>query len=409
MKTLDDIELNGKRVIMRVDFNVPLDKNINVTDYTRIRGAIPSIKKILDEGASLILISHLGRPQKKIKAGEPIDKLSLKPILSALEKVLKKNNVKYKSAYFVGKSRGEEVKEKAQSLQAGEILLLENLRFHKEEEKGDEEFAKELASLGDVYINDAFGAAHRAHASTTIIAKYAKEKAAGYLLKREIDNADRVMKNAERPFVAIMGGVKVSDKIMIIEKLLEHVNTILIGGAMTFTFLKALGKKIGNSLCEDAKLDLAKSLLEKAKNKGVNFLLPADSVVADKFSADANSKVCFNDSIEDGWLGLDVGPATINIFSREILKAKTILWNGPMGVFEMEKFSQGTFHIAKAVVTASQNGAYVLVGGGDSAAAVTQSGYMKEVSDKNFYVSTGGGALLEYMEGKILPGVAALS
>ncbi|MEI9918306.1 MAG: phosphoglycerate kinase [Bacteroidota bacterium] len=393
MKTINDINFQGKRALIRVDFNVPLDKSFNVTDDNRIRATIPTLKKILDGGGSCILMSHLGRP----KDG-PEEKYSLKHTIKTTEQLLGR------PVQFANDCIGEEAKTKAAALKPGEVLLLENLRFYKEEEKGDVAFAEKLSKLGDIYVNDAFGTAHRAHASTTIVAQFFKEKAAGYVMAAELDNAKKVMENAAKPFVAIMGGAKISDKILIIEKLLDKVNHLIIGGGMSYTFFKALGGNVGKSLVEEDKLDLAKELIQKAKAKGVELHLPIDSIIADKFDANANTEVAMNTSIKDGWMGLDIGPQAIEVFSKVIESSKTILWNGPMGVFEMEKFATGTKKIAEAVVKATSKGGFSLIGGGDSAAAVAQLGF----SDKVSYVSTGGGALLEYFEGKTLPGVKAL-
>ncbi len=393
MKTIDDISFSGKKALVRVDFNVPLDAEYEVTDQTRILAAVPTIQKILNDGGSVILMSHLGRP----KDG-PTEKYSLKHLVPVLSSVL---NVKVK---FADDCIGQSAVDLSASLQPGEILLLENLRFYKEEEKGNEEFAKKLAALGDIYVNDAFGTAHRAHASTAIIAQFVKEKASGYVMISELANAEKVLDKIERPYTAIMGGAKISDKILVIERLLDKVDTLIIGGGMSYTFFKAMGGHIGKSLCEDDKLDLAKSLIEKAKAKGVNFLLPKDSIAGDNFSNDANRLTVDNMEIPDGYMGLDIGPDAAKVFSDSIASAKTILWNGPMGVFEMSNFAAGTIAVAEAVVKATENGAYSLIGGGDSAAAVNSLGFGDRVS----YVSTGGGALLEYMEGKVLPGVAAL-
>jgi phosphoglycerate kinase len=393
MKTINDINFKGKRAIIRVDFNVPLDKSFNVTDDNRIRATIPTLNKILTDGGSCILMSHLGRP----KDG-PEEKYSLKHAIKTTEKLLGR------PVQFASDCIGEEAKQKAAALKPGEILLLENLRFYKEEEKGDKAFAEKLAALGDIYVNDAFGTAHRAHASTTIVAQFVKEKCAGLVMAAELDNAKKVMENAESPFVAIMGGAKISDKILIIEKLLDKVDHLIIGGGMAYTFFKALGGNIGKSLVEEDKLELAKELIQKAKAKGVELHLPMDSVVADKFDAQANTSIANNNAIPDGWMGLDIGPQATQVFSKVVEESKTVLWNGPMGVFEMEKFASGTRKIAEAVVRGTQKGAFSLIGGGDSAAAVAQLGFSEKVS----YVSTGGGALLEYFEGKVLPGVKAL-
>jgi phosphoglycerate kinase len=393
MKTINDINFKGKRALIRVDFNVPLDKSFNVTDDNRIRATIPTLNKILKDGGSCILMSHLGRP----KDG-PEEKYSLKHTIKTTEKLLGR------PVQFANDCIGDEAKQKAAALKPGEVLLLENLRFYKEEEKGDTGFAEKLSKLGDVYVNDAFGTAHRAHASTTIVAQFVKEKCAGLVMAAELDNAKKVMENAAEPFTAIMGGAKISDKILIIEKLLDKVDNLIIGGGMAYTFFKALGGNVGKSLVEEDKLDLAKELIQKAKAKGVDLHLPIDSVIADKFDAQANTSVANNNSITDGWMGLDIGPQATQVFSKVIEGSKTILWNGPMGVFEMEKFAAGTKRIAEAVVRATDKGAFSLIGGGDSAAAVAQLGFSEKVS----YVSTGGGALLEYFEGKTLPGVKAL-
>jgi phosphoglycerate kinase len=394
MKTIDDINFKGKRVLIRVDFNVPLDKSFQVTDDNRISATIPTLKKILDDGGSCILMSHLGRPKEG-----PEEKYSLKHTIKTTEKLLGK------PVQFANDCIGDEAKTKSAALKPGEVLLLENLRFYKEEEKGDVAFAEKLSKLGDLYINDAFGTAHRAHASTTIVAQFFKEKGAGYVMAAELANAKKVMEEAAKPFVAIMGGAKISDKILIIEKLLDKVDHLIIGGGMSYTFFKAMGGQVGKSLVEEDKLDLAKELIKKAKSKGVDLHLPIDSTIADKFDANANAKTGMNNAIPDGWMGLDIGPQAIAVFSRVIEDSKTILWNGPMGVFEMEKFAAGTRQIAEAVVRATGKGAFSLIGGGDSAAAVAQLGFSEKVS----YVSTGGGALLEYFEGKVLPGVKALN
>ena len=393
MKTVNDINFKGKKAVIRVDFNVPLDKAFRVTDDNRIRATVPTLKKILDDGGSCILMSHLGRPKEG-----PEEKFSLKHTIPTTEALLGKN------VQFASDCIGEEAKQKARDLKPGEVLLLENLRFYKEEEKGDHAFAQKLAALGDVYVNDAFGTAHRAHASTTIVAQYMKEKCAGLVMAAELSNAKKVLETAESPFTAIMGGAKISDKILIIERLLEKVDHLIIGGGMAYTFFKALGGKVGKSLVEEDKLDLAKALIQQAKQKRVELHLPMDSVVADKFDAQANTEIANNNAIKEGWMGLDIGPQARTVFSRIISDSKTILWNGPMGVFEMEKFSEGTRTVAEAVVEATRNGGFSLIGGGDSAAAVAQFGFADDVS----YVSTGGGALLEYFEGKILPGVKAL-
>ena len=393
MKTIDQYNFSGKKALIRVDFNVPLNASFEITDDTRIRAALPTIKKILDDGGSVILMSHLGRPKEG-----PEDKFSLRHIVDHLSK---STNTTVK---FADDCVGESAKEKAASLQPGEILLLENVRFYKEETKGDEEFAKKLATLGDVYVNDAFGSAHRAHASTTVAAKFFEDKFAGYVMHAEIDNAKKVLEAPQKPFTAIMGGAKISDKIQVIENLLDRVDNLIVGGGMSYTFFKAMGGKIGSSLVEEDKLDLAKSLIQKAKDKGVDLKLPIDSIIADKFDNDANTQVAQNNMIPDGWMGLDIGPEATEVFAKTVKESKTILWNGPMGVFEKPNFAKGTKAIAQAVVDATETGAFSLIGGGDSAAAVNSMGY----GDKVSYVSTGGGALLEYMEGKTLPGVAAL-
>jgi len=393
MKTINDFNFSGKRALVRVDFNVPLDKSFAVTDDNRIRATIPTLNKILKDGGSAILMSHLGRP----KDG-PEEKYSLKHTVKKTEELLGR------PVKFGGDCIDEEAYKLSAALKPGEVLILENLRFYKEEEKGDVAFAEKLSKHGDIYVNDAFGTAHRAHASTTIVAQFFKDKCAGYVMAAELENAKKVIEKAAKPFTAIMGGAKISDKILIIENLLDKVNNLIIGGGMAYTFFKAMGGNIGNSLVEADKLDLAKELIQKAKAKGVELLLPIDSVIADKFASDANTDIANNTSIKDGWMGLDIGPQAREVFSKTVESSKTILWNGPMGVFEMGKFAAGTKAVADAVVKATENGAFSLIGGGDSAAAVNQFGYNEKVS----YVSTGGGALLEYFEGKVLPGVKAL-
>jgi len=393
MKYLNDFNFSGKKALVRVDFNVPLDKEYKITDDNRIQAALPTIKKILSDGGSAILMSHLGRPK-----GGYEEKFSLKHLVNHLSNLL---SIEVK---FADDCIGTSAVELAQGLKAGEVLLLENLRFYKEEEKGDEEFSKKLATLGDVYVNDAFGTAHRAHASTTIVAKFFTDKICGYLMQAEVENGNKIMSNPQKPFTAIMGGAKISDKILIIENLLDKVDNLIIGGGMAYTFMKAAGGQIGKSLVEEDRLELANELVKKAKEKGVKLLLPVDSVIADNFANDANSKETKSMEIPEGWMGLDIGTEAIKEYSQVIENSKTILWNGPMGVFEMPNFAKGTIEIAKAVVKATKNGGFSLIGGGDSAAAVNQLGFADEVS----YVSTGGGALLELMEGKILPGVAAL-
>ncbi|MDN5212016.1 phosphoglycerate kinase [Fulvivirgaceae bacterium BMA12] len=393
MKSIDDVNFEGKKALIRVDFNVPLNGDYQITDDTRIKAAIPTIHKILNDGGAVILMSHLGRP----KTG-PEEKFSLKHLVNHLSTAF------HKPVKFAEDCIGEDAVTLAESLSNGEILLLENLRFYKEETAGDQAFAKKLSALGDIYVNDAFGTAHRAHASTAVIADFFEEKVCGYVMKAELDNAKRVLEQAEKPFTAIMGGAKISDKILIIEKLLDRVDNLIIGGGMSYTFFKAMGGNIGNSLVEEEKLELAKSLIQNAKEKNVNLQLPIDSIIADAFDNNANTATAQNHNIAEGWMGLDIGPQAGEVFSKIIEDSKTVLWNGPMGVFEMENFSNGTIKVANAVVKATENGAFSLIGGGDSAAAVNTLGF----GDKVSYVSTGGGALLEYMEGKILPGVRAL-
>ena len=394
MKTIDQLNFKDKKALIRVDFNVPLDGEFKITDDKRMRAALPTITKILNDGGSVVLMSHLGRP----KDG-PTDKYSLKYILGDLSRML---DLEVK---FADDCIGESATELAAALQPGEVLLLENLRFYKEEEKGNEEFAEKLSKLGDVWVMDAFGTAHRAHASTAVIGKFFKDKVCGYVMQAELENAERLLEHSERPFTAIMGGAKISDKILIIERLLDKVDNLIIGGGMSYTFTKALGGNIGKSLLEADKMDLTLELLEKAKQKGVNLVLPIDTVIADKFSNDASRKTVPASEIPDEWEGLDIGPETIELFKGIIASSKTVLWNGPMGVFEFPNFATGTNAIAESVVAATEeNDAFSLIGGGDSASAVNNAGYGDRVS----YVSTGGGALLEYMEGKVLPGVAAL-
>lgn len=393
MKTLNDFNFNNKKAIIRVDFNVPLDENFKVTDATRIEAAKPTIDKILKDGGSVILMSHLGRP-KGVEA-----KYSLQHIVSKTEEILGQK------VHFASDCIGEIAENAAKNLKPGEILLLENLRFYAEEEKGDVDFSKKLASLGDIYVNDAFGTAHRAHASTTIIAQFFQDaKCFGYLLAKEIESIEKVLKNSEKPVVAILGGSKVSSKITVIENILDKVNHMIIGGGMTFTFIKALGGKIGNSICEDDKLELAIEILKQAKEKGVQIHLPVDVIAADAFSNDANTQVVDVKQIPDGWQGLDAGPKSLEIIKRIILDSKTILWNGPLGVFEMESFANGTISLGEYIAESTANGAFSLVGGGDSVAAVKQFGLEPKMS----YVSTGGGAMLEMLEGRTLPGIAAI-
>lgn len=395
MKTIDDINFSGKKALVRVDFNVPLDAEFNITDDKRMTAAMPTIKKILKDGGSVILMSHLGRP----KDG-PTDKYSLKHIVKHL------SDLTGATVDFADDCIGEQAQQKAQNLAVGDILLLENLRFYKEEEKGDVAFAEKLAALGDIYVNDAFGTAHRAHASTAIIAQFFPHaKYFGYLMGSELANAEKVLNAPVRPFTAIMGGAKVSDKILLIEKLLDKVDNLIIGGGMAYTFAKAQGGEIGTSLLEADKQALSLELIEKAKAKGVNLILPLDTVIADDFNNNANKKDVDSGQIPADWMGLDIGPKSIALFQDVIKNSKTLLWNGPMGVFEMENFEVGTKAVADAVVAATKdNGAFSLIGGGDSAAAVAKFGMEEQVS----YVSTGGGALLEYMEGKELPGVKAI-
>lgn len=393
MKTIDDFNFRNRKALIRVDFNVPLNDQHEITDETRIKAAIPTLKKIIEEGGAVILMSHLGRP----KTG-PEDKFSLSHIVSALSEKLGV------TVQFADDCIGSDAAEKAANLGNGDVLLLENVRFYKEETAGDEEFAKKLASLGDIYVNDAFGTAHRAHASTTIAANFFEDKCCGYVMSQELANAKKVLEEAARPFTAIMGGAKVSDKILIIERLLGVADNIIVGGGMSYTFSKAEGGNIGKSLLEEDKMPLTKELREKAKAAGVNLILPLDTVIADNFDKDANTKIVPAGEIPDDWQGLDIGPETVKLFSETIEKSKTILWNGPMGVFEFPAFAIGTEAIAASVVKATEAGGFSLIGGGDSASAVNNLGY----GDKVSYVSTGGGALLEYMEGKTLPGVAAL-
>ncbi len=407
MSTFSTHNFAGQKVLVRVDFNVPLDEKFNITDDTRMSATIPTIKKILADGGKVILMSHFGRPK-----GGPEEKYSLKHLVKHLYKLLNSNDVNSPledggtKVFFADDCIGTQAGITATMLRPGEVLLLENLRFYKEEEAGDEAFAEKLSKLGDVYVNDAFGTAHRAHASTAVIAKFfpAGKKMFGLLMESEVLSAEKVLHQAEKPFTAIIGGAKVSDKILIIENLLQRATDIIIGGGMAYTFLKARGGKIGDSLCEDDRLQTALDILEKAKQKNVSIHLPEDSVIADKFDANANTDIRPSDAVPDGWMGLDIGPKAVGIFSEVIKNSKTILWNGPMGVFEMEKFQNGTKSIALAVADATANGAFSLVGGGDSVAAVNQFNLANKVS----YVSTGGGAMLEYFEGKVLPGIAAI-
>ena len=398
MSKFSQFNFKGKKALVRVDFNVPLNENFEVTDDTRMRAAIPTIQKIIQDGGTVILMSHFGRPKEG-----PTNKYSLFHLVPHLQKLIGNDN----EVFFASDCIGEPAEKATALLEAGDVLLLENLRFHKEEEKGDAGFAEQLSKLGDVYVNDAFGTAHRAHASTAIIADYfsKEEKMFGLLMEGEVKSAEKVMLQSEKPFTAIIGGAKVSDKILIIENLLEKATDIIIGGGMAYTFWKAQGKEIGNSLCEEDRLPLAAELLQKAEAKGVKIHLPIDSTIADKFAADANTKNCDSYAIPSGWMGLDIGTQARADFRKVILSSKTILWNGPMGVFEMEKFQAGTKAIAEAVAEATEKGAFSLVGGGDSVAAVNQFGF----NDKVSYVSTGGGAMLEFFEGKVLPGIAAIN
>jgi phosphoglycerate kinase len=395
MNTVDTHQFAGKKVLIRVDFNVPLDSNFQITDDSRITAAVPTLKKILNDGGSVIIMSHLGRPKEG-----PADKYSLRHIQNHLSTLL---GVTVK---FADDCIGPQASELAGSLNAGEVLLLENLRFYKEEEKGDVDFAGKLAALGNFYVNDAFGTAHRAHASTAVIAQFFPgSKCFGYVMAKEIENADKVMKAPQRPFTAIVGGAKVSDKILIIENLLQVADHIIIGGGMSYTFIKAMGGTIGNSLFEEDRVELTKEILERAKSKGVQIHLPVDSIIADKFSADANAEACNSNAIPDGWMGLDIGPEAVKTYVDVINSSKTVLWNGPMGVFEMDKFANGTKAVALALADTTTNGAFTLIGGGDSSAAIHKFHLEEKVS----YVSTGGGALLEYFEGKVLPGIAAIN
>ncbi len=394
MKTIDDFNFKDKKALIRVDFNVPLNDDFTVTDTNRIEAAKPTIIKVLEDGGSAVLMSHLGRPK-----GQANPDLSLQHIEDTVSNII---GVKVK---FVDDCIGKSPENAVAALQPGEVLLLENLRFHAEEEAGDTGFAKQLSKLGDIYVNDAFGTAHRAHASTTVIAQFFTDnKCFGYLLAKEIEAIDKVMETGEKPLLAILGGAKVSSKITIIENILDKVDHLIIGGGMTYTFVKAKGGKIGDSICEDDKMDLAMDILKQAEEKGVEVHLPVDVLAADDFANDANTKVVDVDKIPDGWQGLDAGPKTLENFKEVILKAKTILWNGPVGVFEMENFAKGTIAVGKAIDEATQKGAFSLVGGGDSVAAVKQFGFEDKVS----YVSTGGGAMLESLEGKTLPGIAAI-
>jgi phosphoglycerate kinase len=392
--SIDNVDLKNKLVLVRVDFNVPLDENLQITDDIRITSSLPTIKKIISEGGKAILMSHLGRPKGKVNL-----KYSLKPAAARLSKLLGKE------VKLAPDCIGEEVKSLVNKMNSGDVLLLENLRFHEEEEKNDEAFAKKLSELGDVYINDAFGSAHRAHASTEGVTKYIKLCASGYLMQKELDYLGTAITNPQRPFAAILGGAKISGKIDVISNLLGKVDKLLIGGGMAFTFLKAQGKEIGKSLLEAEKIDLAKEVLEKAKNSKVKFFLPVDFIVADEFKNDSPSMIVNADSIPSDKMGLDIGPKSIKLFKQELENSKTIVWNGPMGVFEMDNFAKGTFAIAQVLADATSKNAITIIGGGDSAAAISKAG----LDDKVSHVSTGGGASLEFLEGKILPGVNALT
>ncbi len=394
MITIDNFNFSGKRALIRVDFNVPLNDKFEITDDTRIRAAIPTIKKILKDGGSVILMSHLGRPK-----GAPEDKFSLKHIVDHLSKLLSQNVI------FAGDCIGENAIHASAKLKPGEVLLLENLRFYKEEEKGNEEFAQKLSTLGDIYVNDAFGTAHRAHASTAVIAKFFTDrKCFGYVMSNEITNINKVLNGAEAPFTAIMGGAKVSDKILILEEMINKADRIIIGGGMSFTFIKAMGGTIGKSLCEEDKLETALKILKDAEMKGVKIYLPVDAIVADNFANGANKQTVDVKNIPDGWMGLDIGPETEKVYAEAISTSKTILWNGPMGVFEMSSFESGTKTVAHAIAEATGKGSFSLIGGGDSVAAINKY----HLADKVSYVSTGGGALLEYIESGTLPGVKAI-
>ncbi|MDP4185854.1 MAG: phosphoglycerate kinase [Bacteroidota bacterium] len=395
MQTIETYNFAGKRALVRVDFNVPLNENFQITDDTRMRAALPTINGIIEKGGSVIIMSHLGRPKNG-----PEDKFSLKHLIAHLSELLGGLTVKIAPDCI-----GAETKAIAEALKPGEVLVLENLRFHKEEEKGDVEFARQLSELGDCWVNDAFGTAHRAHASTAVMAQFfPNDKLFGYLIASELESLDKVLKAPKRPLTAIMGGSKVSSKITIIENLLDKVDNLIIGGGMTFTFVKAFGGKIGNSIVENDYLELAKGIVKKAEEKGVKIHIMTDAIAADAFSNDANTKIVPVDQIEDNWLGLDSGPDSNKAFAEVIKNSGTILWNGPIGVFEMEKFAEGTKSAGAAIVEATKNGAFSLIGGGDSVAAVNQFGFANGVS----YISTAGGALLEYLEGRVLPGIAAV-
>ncbi|MEL6304727.1 MAG: phosphoglycerate kinase [Bacteroidota bacterium] len=394
MKTLEDIDFNNKKALIRVDFNVPLDADFNVTDTSRIEAAKPTILKVLEDGGAAVLMSHLGRPKGKVNPD-----MSLSHIVDTVSEII---GVQVK---FVSDCIGDAVKDAVSGLQMGEVLLLENLRYHEEETTGDETFAKALSENGEIYVNDAFGTAHRAHASTTVVAQFfPNQKCFGYLLAKEIESIAKVMETGEKPVTAILGGAKVSSKITIIENILDKVDHLIVGGGMTYTFVKAKGGSVGDSICEDDKMELALNILKQAEAKGVQVHMPVDVLAADDFNNDANTQIVAVDQIPDGWQGLDAGPQTLEIFKSVILQSKTILWNGPVGVFEMENFAKGTIALGHYIDEATQSGAFSLVGGGDSVAAVKQFGFQDKVS----YVSTGGGAMLESLEGKTLPGIAAI-
>lgn len=403
MAKIEDLNIEGKRVLVRVDFNVPLDKDGNITDDTRMKRALPTLKHVLDNSGSLIIMSHLGRPQKKKKENGDIDveKFTLKHLVDHLEELLEVH------VEFIENPFDENGKKMCESLSKGEVVLLENTRFQAGESKGDEDMARNLASLGDVYINDAFGTAHRAHASTATIAKFftPEKKAFGFLMADELNNGFKLMQEAEKPVTAIIGGAKVSDKIQLIENLMNFADNILIGGGMSFTFYKSMGFNVGDSICEDDFVDLASKILEKAKENNTNIYLPVDVVLANKFSNEAARQTVDQDNIPDGWMGLDIGPKSIELFNKVIQESKSILWNGPVGVFEMSKFASGTNALAKSIAEATDNGAYSLIGGGDSVSAIAEAG----LTDKMSFISTGGGAMLELLEGKTLPGVAAIN
>lgn len=392
--SIDNVDLKNKKVLVRVDFNVPLDENQNVTDDNRISASLPTIKKIIEAGGKAILMSHLGRPK-----GKPTPKYSLKPAAVRLGELLNKE------VKLAPDCIGDEVKALVNSMNSGDVLLLENLRFHEEEEKNNSDFAKQLAELGEVYVNDAFGSAHRAHASTEGVTKFIDKCAAGYLMQKELNYLGSAIANPERPYVAVLGGAKISGKIDVITNLLDKVDTLIVGGGMAFTFFKAQGKEIGKSLLEEEKLELAKEVLQKVKESDIDFLLPVDVAAAPEFNNDSPSEIYSVDNIPSDKMGLDIGPETINLFRKKLLNAKTIVWNGPMGVFEFDNFAKGTFAIAEALAEATEKGAVTIIGGGDSAAAIAKAG----LEDKVSHVSTGGGASLEFLEGKTLPGVAALT